>query len=75
MAGPKHVLLVSENWDLFFQTKELLNPEEYRCTIGQQYKQEASADLIVCEYSLLPKHILAPKFLEGRFVLVLLDFF
>ncbi|WP_041201029.1 hypothetical protein, partial [Chlamydia trachomatis] len=21
--------------DLFFQTKELLNPEEYRCTIGQ----------------------------------------
>lgn len=48
MAGPKHVLLVSENWDLFFHTKELLNPEEYRCTIGQQYKQDASADLIVC---------------------------
>ncbi|ADH17418.1 two component system response regulator ChxR [Chlamydia trachomatis] len=75
MAGPKHVLLVSENWDLFFQTKELLNPEEYRCTIGQQYKQELSADLVVCEYSLLPREIRSPKSLEGSFVLVLLDFF
>ncbi|MBQ8498875.1 response regulator transcription factor [Chlamydia sp.] len=75
MAEPKHVLLVSENWDLFFQTKELLNPEEYRCTIGQQYKQDLTTDLIVCEYSLLPKDVRAPKSLDGCFVLVLLDFF
>jgi Response regulators consisting of a CheY-like receiver domain and a winged-helix DNA-binding domain len=75
MAGPKHVLLVSENWDLFFQTKKSLNPEEYRCTIGQQYKQEVSADLIVCEYELLPKDIHAPKYFEANFVIVLLDVF